>query len=120
MGDYFEENSSTYWSTRAQITLRNQLTKKRIEKVAKNVIFFLGDGMSIATLTASRIYMGQKKGNKGEESKLSFEEFPYTGLSKVSKNWNNSLHSVYAIKVKFASDKRKLLNRIIKTYCLIT
>lgn len=82
--DYFQENSSLYWTTRAQLTLRNQLMKKRNEKMAKNVIFFLGDGMSIATLTASRIYKGQKNGQKGEESKLSFEEFPYIGLSKVS------------------------------------
>lgn len=53
--------------------------------MAKNVIFFLGDGMSVPTLTAARIY-GAEIANKriGEGNFLSFEEFPYTGLSRVS------------------------------------
>lgn len=45
--------------------------------VAKNVIMFLGDGMSIPTLAATRVYYG------GEEMELSFEQLPYTALSKV-------------------------------------
>lgn len=52
--------------------------------VAKNVIFFLGDGMSITTLTSARIYMGQLANKTGENEMLSFEKFPFTGLSKVS------------------------------------
>lgn len=52
--------------------------------VAKNVIMFLGDGMSIPTLTAARIYLGQLSNESGEEQYLSFERFPYTALSKVS------------------------------------
>ncbi|XP_049541190.1 membrane-bound alkaline phosphatase-like [Anopheles darlingi] len=51
--------------------------------VAKNVIFFLGDGMSIPTLAASRMYLGQQQGHTGEESQLSFEEFPDVGLVKT-------------------------------------
>lgn len=43
----------------------------------------MGDGMSIATITAARIYQGQLKGQRGEEDQLSFEKFPYVGLSKV-------------------------------------
>lgn len=50
---------------------------------AKNVIMFLGDGMSIATVTAARIYKGQLENMTGEEQRLSWEKFPYTGLSKV-------------------------------------
>jgi len=50
---------------------------------AKNVILFVGDGMSIPTITASRIFDGQKKGVDGESNKLSFEEFPYAALSKT-------------------------------------
>lgn len=52
--------------------------------VAKNVILFLGDGMSIPTLTAARIYLGQLNNDSGEEQQLSFEKFPHTALSKVS------------------------------------
>ncbi|TOF85906.1 alkaline phosphatase, partial [Vibrio parahaemolyticus] len=51
--------------------------------VAKNVILFLGDGMSIPTLTAARIYKGQLKKEGGEEGTLFFETFPHVGLSKT-------------------------------------
>lgn len=40
--------------------------------------------MSIPTITAARIYSGQQKGKLGEESQLSFDKFPYVGLSRVS------------------------------------
>ncbi len=50
---------------------------------AKNVILFIGDGMGVSTLTASRILEGQMRGESGEENRLSFEEFPYSALSKT-------------------------------------
>lgn len=77
------ESTSHYWRMEAQKKLRCQLDKKDNNNIAKNVIFFLGDGMSVSTITAARIYYGQKMGYSGEESTLSFEEFPHIGLSKV-------------------------------------
>ncbi|MEY4580395.1 MAG: alkaline phosphatase, placental type [Pseudomonadota bacterium] len=50
---------------------------------ARNVILFVGDGMGVSTITASRILEGQNKGNPGEENRLSFEEFPYLSLVKT-------------------------------------
>lgn len=50
---------------------------------AKNVVLFLGDGMGISTITAARILAGQQAGKSGEENRLSFEEFPVTGLIKT-------------------------------------
>ena len=50
---------------------------------AKNVILFLGDGMSLTTVAAARILEGQRKGNPGEENVLSWEQFPHTALSKT-------------------------------------
>ncbi len=50
---------------------------------AKNVILFLGDGMSLTTVAAARILEGQRKGNPGEENQLSWESFPHTALSKT-------------------------------------
>lgn len=47
------------------------------------MIVFLGDGMSVSTVTAARILKGQLKNNTGEEEILNFEEFPHIGLSKV-------------------------------------
>lgn len=57
-------------------------TKIRTKK-AKNVILFIGDGMGISTLTAARIFEGQIRGESGEENRLSFEEFPFSALSKT-------------------------------------
>ncbi|MEM7081669.1 MAG: alkaline phosphatase [Pseudomonadota bacterium] len=50
---------------------------------ARNVILFVGDGMSLATVTASRILEGQQRGGQGEEHLLAFETLPYTALAKV-------------------------------------
>lgn len=50
---------------------------------AKNVILFLGDGMSLTTVAAARIFEGQRKGNPGEENLLSWEQFPATAFSKT-------------------------------------
>lgn len=77
------ERDSAYWqklgADRVKQLLQNQMNTNR----AKNVIFFLGDGMSIATIAAARTYMGQLSGKPGEESELSFDKFPTSGLSKV-------------------------------------
>ncbi|MBB5019113.1 alkaline phosphatase [Chitinivorax tropicus] len=50
------------------------------EKTPKNVIFFLGDGMGINTLTASRIYA------VGEEGELTIDTMPETGFIKTYSN----------------------------------
>lgn len=72
------ERHRSYWTNDAQSILQKQLQKNRVNKRgARNAILFIGDGMSIPTLTATRVYMG------GENQELSFEQFPYTGLSKV-------------------------------------
>ncbi|MEC7689260.1 MAG: alkaline phosphatase [Pseudomonadota bacterium] len=50
---------------------------------AKNVILFVGDGMGVSTVTAARIMEGQMNGDNGEENQLSFDRFPFAGLSKT-------------------------------------
>lgn len=50
---------------------------------ARNVIVFLGDGMSLPTVAAARILEGQRKGGSGEEHRLAWEDFPATALSKT-------------------------------------
>ena len=39
--------------------------------------------MGVSTVTAARILAGQLKGGTGEENVLSFEEFPWSALSKT-------------------------------------
>ncbi|WP_222563952.1 alkaline phosphatase [Novilysobacter antarcticus] len=50
---------------------------------AKNVILFVGDGMSLPTVAAARILDGQRKGGAGEDNRLSWEHFPATALSRT-------------------------------------
>lgn len=52
----------------------------------------MGDGMSLPTVVAARMYLGQLQGHTGEDAHLSFEEFPYVGLSKVSEYTDTSTH----------------------------
>lgn len=52
--------------------------------VAKNVVILIGDGMGISTITATRIYKGQRVyGKSGEDHKLVFDAFPNVALVKV-------------------------------------
>ena len=50
---------------------------------AKNVIVFLGDGMSLPTIAAAHVRAGQLKGVDGESYRLSFERFPFSALSRT-------------------------------------
>jgi len=67
----------------AQDELQKSMHLKANTNYAKNVILFVGDGMGVSTVTAARILRGQLQGHLGEETVLAFEEFPYTGFSKV-------------------------------------
>lgn len=67
------------WYTDAQARVSRAPTSGK----ARNIVLFVGDGMGISTITAARILAGQRKGNPGEENRLSFEEFPVTGLVKT-------------------------------------
>ncbi len=50
---------------------------------ARNLIVFLGDGMSLPTVAAARILAGQRAGGDGESHRLAFERFPFTALSRT-------------------------------------
>ncbi|MEC4685029.1 MAG: alkaline phosphatase [Nitrospirota bacterium] len=56
---------------------------KPVNRRARNVILFIGDGMGVSTVTAARILEGQLRGETGEENLLSFERLPYVALSKT-------------------------------------
>lgn len=73
--------SAPWWFERGADWAR-QLEVNKPAK-AKNVIVFLGDGMSITTIAAAHILAGQKKGVDGESYRLSFENLPYSALSRT-------------------------------------
>lgn len=80
-----ESNVNNTWF----IDAADKLDERQLAQViaargsARNVILFVGDGMGVSTVTAARIFAGQKAGNSGEEGYLSFGEFPYAGLVKT-------------------------------------
>ena len=68
--------------------LRQQSVETAMEntKFPKNLIIFIGDGMSISTVTAARILKNQKMQNISdvdEEQELTWENFPEMALMKV-------------------------------------
>ena len=77
------------WYQQGDAWLKDKLTFLQQQKdfstsvKAKNVILFVGDGMSITTLTASRIWQGQQAGLLGEEHFLHFERYPHSALIKT-------------------------------------
>ncbi|KCZ45491.1 alkaline phosphatase [Hyphomonas pacifica] len=69
----------------AAASVQNRIATRGV-KPAKNVILFVGDGMSIPTITAARIYAGQKRGLDGESYSLTMETLPHMALSKTYSN----------------------------------
>lgn len=51
--------------------------------VARGVVLFVGDGMGMSTLTASRILSGQRHGGTGEEAQLVWDTFPAVALART-------------------------------------
>jgi alkaline phosphatase len=71
------------WDSAGKAFIAQGKAQKNNMKAARNVVLFIGDGMGVSTLTAARILEGQLKGKTGEENRLSFENFPYSALSKT-------------------------------------
>lgn len=72
---------ASYEAGAAAIQQRLALTANT--RQAKNVVLMIGDGMGISTLTAARIYAGQKAGKPGEEHVLTLGTLPYSALIKT-------------------------------------
>lgn len=81
-GDRLPQANDPYF-TDAQDRLEATLKLKPNTGRAKNVILFVGDGMGITTVTASRIYEGQKAKRDGVSNKLVFETLPWSAFSRT-------------------------------------
>ena len=76
-------NRPTFSRSLASILLLSSLILGSGMAQAENVVFFLGDGMGISTVTAARIFAGQAQGATGEEHDLAFDRFPHLALVKT-------------------------------------
>lgn len=74
-----------YWRSYGEKHLKKVLKSQGIKgvEVARNVIIFVGDGMSMATIAAGRVLKGQLNEKSGEETEMVFESFPHLGMSKT-------------------------------------
>ncbi|GAB4359523.1 MAG: alkaline phosphatase [Methylohalobius crimeensis] len=75
--------SPDQWFEAGARRVRQAVQLEPDRRPARNIILFVGDGMSISTVTAARILEGQLRGESGEENLLSFERLPYLALSKT-------------------------------------
>uniref|UniRef100_A0A336KWJ5 alkaline phosphatase n=1 Tax=Culicoides sonorensis TaxID=179676 RepID=A0A336KWJ5_CULSO len=73
-----DERDMSYWKEIGLKVVEDHVNLKRNMKIAKNVILFLGDGLSVNTITATRSYI-----NKNMNEHLNFEKFPFTGMAKT-------------------------------------
>lgn len=82
-----DNTTAQQWFTQGREAVRNRKKVLSVsespDQKAKNIIFVLGDGMGVSTLTAARIFVGQQQELLGEEYALSFEMFPHTALIKT-------------------------------------
>jgi len=74
-----------FWIKQGEDELETALNLTPNTGVAKNIILFIGDGMSLPTVTAARTFKGQRNSTDGDGSaaQLYWETFPYVGLSKT-------------------------------------
>lgn len=99
-GNSFDTDVTHKWQQMARTNLERQFSNAKDKSViAKNVILFIGDGMSLGTITAARILKGQLDGDDAdleqnkepyqaaEDGQLSFESFHHIALSKASSIW---------------------------------
>uniref|UniRef100_A0A3Q3W0S7 Alkaline phosphatase n=1 Tax=Mola mola TaxID=94237 RepID=A0A3Q3W0S7_MOLML len=82
-GAKVEEENPEFWRSQAKKTLQSALDRKLNTNVAKNILFFLGDGMGLTTYTAARILKGQLQNQTGEETVMTMDTFPSVGLAKT-------------------------------------
>ena len=81
--DILTNQDNNQWYKDGLKLVQDNLMLKPDTNTAKNAILFVGDGMGITTVTATRILDGQMKGKSGEENVLSWETFPWSGLAKT-------------------------------------
>ncbi|CAM4620056.1 unnamed protein product, partial [Caretta caretta] len=78
-----EEENPAFWNQQAAEAIKATLKLQPMNYQAKNLILFLGDGMGVPTITATRILKGQLQGKLGPETPLAMDAFPYVALSKT-------------------------------------
>lgn len=77
------EQTAEDYAAQGRAQLEARLAMPVNQGKAKNLIIFIGDGMGISTLTAARIWQGQKAGGDGESTETAMDTMPYSALIKT-------------------------------------
>lgn len=78
-----QEKNADYWLKSGKKALNEALKYNVNTQKAKSSIIFIGDGMSLSTITAARILYGQLLNRSGEEEQLSFDKLNNVALIKT-------------------------------------
>jgi len=76
-------NAPETWRRQGREAVSAARALSRVPRRARNVVLFVGDGMSLTTVAAARILAGQLAGGAGEEHRLAFERLPHLALLKT-------------------------------------
>ena len=76
--DIYNKQKNNQWFKDGVEFIKHSINVKIINKKAKNVILFVGDGMGVSTVTAARILDGQNKGNTGIKLSKTLPIFNFT------------------------------------------
>jgi alkaline phosphatase len=102
------EENYDYWLDLGREELDKMLMAdtKRNSAIAKNVIIFVGDGMSVPTVTAARLLKAKLMGSKNVEHELlSFEKLDYLAHSQTYNADDQTTDSPAAATALFAGAK---------------
>lgn len=101
-----------YWYNRNYELIKQRISYFNLQPESlvrvKNVILFVGDGMGIETVTASRIFKRQRSRNP--EAKLSFDKFPATALLQTDMENSQISESAAAATALFCGVKTRFEN----------
>jgi alkaline phosphatase len=78
------EGNETWARGREEVAAR--LARPHRPQRARNVVLFIVDGMSIPTITAARIFVGQQEGLLGSDHRLAVDRFDSTALVRTYDN----------------------------------
>lgn len=101
-----------YWYNRNYELIKQKISffglkPENLNRV-KNVILFVGDGMGLTTVTASRVYKQQK--TKNEEAKLAFDDFPASAFIRTDTENSQISESAAAATALFCGVKTNFEN----------
>ena len=77
------ETTADEYAAQGRAQLEARLAMPVNQGKAKNLIIFIGDGMGVSTLTAARIWQGQKAGRDGESTETTIDALPYSAVVKT-------------------------------------